>query len=123
MLSTTYVQILLLGPVLSSKLKSYIPSLSKLVTCSSLDSHLWNSEYHAVHWRDLYRMDMQRLAKRRGFLLSYSQSEPRRALTQQPRKHLLAEPCTYILRLTYKLSERLLSNLEEMFTSTYTFVP
>ena len=59
MLSTTYVQILLLGPVLSSKLKSYIPSLSKLVTCSSLDSHLWNSEYHAVHWRDLHRMDIQ----------------------------------------------------------------
>ena len=36
---------------------------------------------------------VQRLAKRRGFLLSYSQAEPGRELTQ-PRTHLLAEPCT-----------------------------
>ena len=31
-------------------------------------------------------------AMRRGCLLSYSQAEPEKELTQ-PRKHLLAEPC------------------------------
>ena len=36
---------------------------------------------------------LQGSAKRRGCLLSYSQAEPGRDLTQ-PRKHLLAEPCT-----------------------------
>ena len=35
---------------------------------------------------------LQRLAKRCGCLLSYSQAEPGREL-MQPRKHLLAEPC------------------------------
>ena len=39
---------------------------------------------------------VQRLAKRRGCLLSYSQAEPGRELTQ-PRKHLLAEPCNWLL--------------------------
>ena len=37
---------------------------------------------------------VQRSAKRRGCLLSYSQAEPGRELTQ-PRKHLLAEPCSH----------------------------
>ena len=37
---------------------------------------------------------LQRSAKRRGCLLSYSQAEPGRELTQ-PRKHLLAKLCTY----------------------------
>ena len=37
---------------------------------------------------------LQRSAKRRGCLLSYSQAEPGREL-MQPRKHLLAEPCKY----------------------------
>ena len=36
---------------------------------------------------------VQRSAKRRSCLLCYSQAEPGRELTQ-PRKHLLAEPCT-----------------------------
>ena len=35
---------------------------------------------------------LQRSAKRRGCLLSYSHAEPGRELTQ-PGKHLLAEPC------------------------------
>ena len=41
----------------------------------------------------LNQNNVQRSAKRRGCLLSYSQAEPERELTQ-PRKHLLAEPCT-----------------------------
>ena len=36
---------------------------------------------------------IRRSAKRRGYLLTYSQAELGRELTQ-PRKHLLAEPCT-----------------------------
>ena len=38
--------------------------------------------------------NVQRSAKRRGCLLSHSQAEPGRELTQ-PRKHLLAEPLTF----------------------------
>ena len=42
---------------------------------------------------DAEASELQRSAKRRGCLLSYSQAEPGRELTQ-PRKHLLAEPCS-----------------------------
>ena len=42
--------------------------------------------------------DIQRSGKRCGCLLSYSQAEPGRALTQ-PRKHLLAEPCMFLTNL------------------------
>ena len=44
------------------------------------------------------RYVVQRSAKRRGCLLSYSQAEPGRESTQ-PRKHLLAEPCSSKVRL------------------------
>ena len=40
-------------------------------------------------------IEVQRSAKRRGCLLSYSQAEPGRELTQ-PSPRLLAEPCTEI---------------------------
>ena len=51
---------------------------------------------HSLHTRRLMSPNaifVQRSAKRWGCLLSYSQAEPGRELTQ-PRKHLLAEPCT-----------------------------
>ena len=41
-------------------------------------------------------VNLQRMAKRCGGMISYSQAEPARELTQ-PRKHLLAEPCTVTL--------------------------
>ena len=47
-------------------------------------------DHYRTLWQPLYR-DRQ---KRHGCLLSYSQAEPGRELTQ-PRKHLLAEPCTF----------------------------
>ena len=47
----------------------------------------------AQKWGPQISMNVKRSAKRRGSLLSYSQAEPRRELTQ-PRKHLFAEPCT-----------------------------
>ena len=40
---------------------------------------------------------LQRSAKRRGCLISYSQAEPGIELTQ-PRTHLLAEPCIHTSR-------------------------
>ena len=42
---------------------------------------------------DANSLHVQRSAKRRGCLLSYSQAEPGRALTQ-PSPRLLAEPCS-----------------------------
>ena len=51
-----------------------------------LDTHL-----RAIPWA------VQRSAKRHGCLISYSQAEPGRELTQ-PRKHLFAEPCTVLRR-------------------------
>ena len=46
---------------------------------------------NALFWAGVFK-HVQRSAKRRGCLLSYSQAEAGRELTQ-PRKHLLAEPC------------------------------
>ena len=43
--------------------------------------------------KPLLTQELQRSAKRRGCLLSYSQAEPGRELTQ-PSSRLLAEPCT-----------------------------
>ena len=44
---------------------------------------------------ELLKRNVHRSAKRRGCLLSYSQAEPGRELTQ-PSPRLLAEPCTVI---------------------------
>ena len=59
----------------------------KELTTAVHNIHLFSIVAPAI--QSLYR-DRQR---KRGCLLSYSQTEPVRALSQ-PRKHLLAEPCS-----------------------------
>ena len=51
----------------------------------------WKARIAFTRWSGL----LQRSAKRRGCLLSYSQAEPGRELTQ-PSLRLLAEPCKII---------------------------
>ena len=50
---------------------------------------------HTPYYSIIFCTHLQRSAKRRGCLLSYSQAEPRRELTQ-PSPRLLAEPCTFL---------------------------
>ena len=57
-------------------------------------NYSWKGSVHnfngSAAW--LSEAKIERLAKRRDCLLSYSQAEPEGELTQ-PRKHILAEPC------------------------------
>ena len=69
----------------------YVNLIGKQVVGANKYRNLEYVEYLKIYW-GIFDHELQRSAKRRGCLLSYSQAEPGRELTQ-PSPRLLAEPC------------------------------